>query len=84
MSEKVQLTIRTATKDRNAHIAAPLDATVGEILNSAKENWRLSENYEYILRVERLGAQLRETQTLQEAGVQDGDVLEIAGLSDAG
>ena len=84
MEGKVQLTIRTATRDRQGVISAPLDATVGEILNSAKENWNLSNNYEYILRSERIGAQLRENETLSQIGVQEGDVLEIAGLADAG
>jgi hypothetical protein len=84
MEGKVQLTIRTATRDRKADITAPLDATVGEILSSARENWNLSGQYEYIVRSERLGAQLREDQTLAQVGLQEGDVLEIAGLSDAG
>jgi len=83
MSE-VQLMIRTATRDRKANITAPLDATVGDILSSARENWNLSGQYEYVVRCERLGAQLREDQTLAQAGVQENDVLEIAGLSDAG
>lgn len=84
MEGKLQLTIRTATRDRKADITAPLDATAGEILHSARENWNLSNQYEYIIRSERLGVQLQESQTLAQAGVQEGDVLEIAGLSDAG
>jgi len=84
MEGKIQLNIRTATHDRQGVITVPLDVTVKEIIEGAKTNWNLSGNYEYILRSERLGAQLREDQTLQQVGVQDGDVLEIAGLSDAG
>jgi hypothetical protein len=84
MEGKIQLTIRTATRDRRAEISAPLDATVAEILHSARQNWNLSGQYEYILRSERLGQQLSEGQTLAQAGVVEGDVLEIAGLSDAG
>jgi hypothetical protein len=84
MKEKMQLTIRTATRDRQATIAAPADATVREILNSARENWNLSGNYEYVLRCERLGSQLAENQTLLQAGVLEDDVLEIQPLADAG
>lgn len=84
MEGKLQLTIRTATRDRQASIAAPQDATVSEILGSAKENWNLSSRYEYVLRCERLGAQLAEAQTLHQAGVREGDVLEIQPLADAG
>ena len=84
MKDKLELTIRTATRDRQANITTPMDATVSEILGSAKENWNLSGSYEYVLRCERLGSQLADTMTLQQAGVQEGDVLEIQPLADAG
>lgn len=84
MEGKYQLTIRTATRDRQANIAAPADATVSEILGSAKSNWNLPGTYEYVLRCERLGSQLPENQTLAQAGVREGDVLEIQPLADAG
>ena len=84
MAGKIQLTVRTATRDRQVPVAAPGDATAEEILNSAKENWNLPGNYEYVLRCERLGTQIGEKTTLSQAGVQDGDVLEIQPLADAG
>lgn len=82
--DKVNLTIRTATRDRQAQISAPAEATVQEILDSARENWRLSPDYEYVVRSERLGTQLVTTQTLTAAGVRPDDVLEIQPLADAG
>jgi hypothetical protein len=84
MEGKLQLTIRTATRDRQAPIILPPDVTVAELLEDAKNNWSLSSNYEYVLRCERLGAQLAENVTLQQAGVMEGDVLEIQPLADAG
>jgi hypothetical protein len=84
MEGKYQLTIRTATRDRVANIAAPSDASVGEILSSARENWNLPGTYEYVLRCERLGTQLAENVSLAQAGVKEGDVLEIQPLADAG
>jgi hypothetical protein len=84
MEDKLQLTVRTATRDRQANIAAPADATVGEILASARGNWNLPETYEYILRCDRLGAQLDDNVTLAAAGVREGDILEIQPLADAG
>lgn len=84
MDGKLQLSVRTATRDRQAKIAAPLDATVGEILASACDNWNLSGDYEYVLRCERLGSQLEERVTLAQAGIREGDVLEIQPLADAG
>ena len=50
MENKIALTIRTATRDRKADISATADATVAEILGSAKENWQLSRDYEYVVR----------------------------------
>jgi hypothetical protein len=84
MDEKIRLTLRTATRDRQAEITAPPDATLGEILRSAQENWRLPVDYEYVIRSERLGAQLAPDQTLTQAVILDGDVLEIQPLADAG
>ncbi len=84
MENKVKLTIRTATRDRQAEITAPADATIDEILRSAQQNWRLPDTYEYVLRSERLGEQLSPSQTLSQAVLVDGDVLEIQPLADAG
>jgi hypothetical protein len=84
MEGKLQLTVRTANRDRQAPITAPTDVTVGELLGDAKEKWNLPGNYEYVLSCERLGTQLEENMTLQQAGVLEGDVLEIQPLPDAG
>jgi len=84
MEGKLQLTVRTATRDRQGNIAAPGDATVGEILESARTNWNLPPTYDYVLRCERLGTQLAENMTLAQAGVLEGDVLEVQPLADAG
>ena len=84
MEGKLQLTLRTATRDRQAPIMAPGDVTIGELLGDARDKWNLPSNYEYILRCERLGTQLADHMTLQQAGVLEGDVLEIQPLADAG
>jgi hypothetical protein len=84
MEGKLKLTIRTATRDRKADIACPPDVSISEILASAREKWALPGNYEYVVRSEQQGAQLAIGQTLQQAGIQDGDVLEIQPLADAG
>jgi hypothetical protein len=84
MDSKIKLTIRTATRDRQADISAPPEATIREILGSAKENWNLSGDYEYVVRCERLGTQLVENESIQQAGIQEGDILEIQPLADAG
>ncbi len=82
--DKIKLTIRTVTRDRQADITCPADATIDEILHSAQENWRLPGQYEYVIRCERLGEQLAPGQTLSQGRLVDGDVLEIQPLADAG
>ncbi len=84
MTQKIQLTIRTATRDRQASIQAPSDVTVGEILANAREKWSLPDTYEYVIRCERLGSQLPDHMTLAEAQLVENDVLEIQPLADAG
>jgi len=84
MDSKIQLTIRTATGDRSANIAAPQDSTVGDILESARANWNLPGDYDYVIRSRNLSSQLSETDTLQQAGIRENDILEIQPLADAG
>lgn len=84
MSDKYPLTLRTITRDRKADITAPSDVTVRDLIADVCEKWNLSNKYEYVMRCERMGAQLAENLTLVEAGVQAGDVLEIQPLADAG
>lgn len=84
MEEKIKITLRTATRDRQAALQVTEDVTVKELLNSAKETWNLSESYEYVMRCERLGKQLSENSSLAELGIKAEDVLEIQPLADAG
>lgn len=84
MEGKLQLTIRTFNKDRTGSIAAPLDATAGEILTSACDNWNLPMDQEWVVRCERLGSQLAENVTLVQAGIREGDVLEVYPLPTPG
>jgi len=84
MSRKLNLTIRTATRDRQANIDAPDDSTASELIGSAQENWNLPTDYEYVIRCERTGTQLVADQTLDAQGIQPGDILELQPLADAG
>jgi hypothetical protein len=81
---KIKLTIRMADRARKGEIAAPSDVSVDEILSEAKRNWNLSNDYEYVVRCERLGARLVLDQTLKQAGIQSGDILLVEPLSDGG
>ncbi len=81
---EIDVQLRTANRDRKADLGVSPDVRVEELLQSARENWALPGQYEYILRSERLGRQLRPNETLGAAGILTGDVLEIQQISDAG
>ncbi|HET7093167.1 MAG TPA: hypothetical protein VFI22_06810 [Thermomicrobiales bacterium] len=78
------LQIRTANRDRKAELEVDPDVRVDELLDSAKSNWALPDTYEYIVLCERLGRQLRPTESLAAAGIVAGDTIEIQPISDAG
>jgi hypothetical protein len=82
--EQLSIHVRTANRDRKANLGVPPDLTVSEILEACKTNWQLPSNYEYIIRHERLGRELRLGDTLKAAGVMSGDTLEVQQISDAG
>jgi hypothetical protein len=82
--EQLSIQIRTANRDRKANLGVPPDIRVAEILDACKTNWQLPSNYEYIVRHERLGRELRLNDTLREAGIESGDTLEVQQISDAG
>ena len=78
------LQIRTANRDRKAELEVDPDVRVEELLESARSNWALPDTYEYIVRCERLGRQLRPSESLAAAGVMACDTIEIQQISDAG
>lgn len=80
----IAVQLRTANRDRKADISVAPDVLVEELLEEARDNWSLPPQYDYILRVERLGRQLSPDESLGSAGVLAGDVIEIQQISDAG
>ena len=83
-SNEMTLNIRTANRDRKAEIAVDPTVTVSEILEAAMQNWALPADYDYVVRSDRLGTQLRPSATLIGSGVREGDILEIQPIADAG
>ena len=81
---EMTLHIRTANRDRKAEIAVDPNIRVSEILEAAMSNWALSSDYDYVVRSDRLGTQLRPSATLVGSGIREGDILEIQPIADAG
>lgn len=84
MSTDFDIVLKTANNDRKADLGVNPDVQVGELLDMAKTKWALPGDYEYIIRCERLGRQLRSDETLGAAGVLGGDRLEIFPMADYG
>ena len=84
MSDGFDITLQTANRDRKAELGVDGEVRVGELLDMAKSQWSLPGDYEYIIRCERLGRQLRSDETLGAAGVLSGDRLEIFPMADYG
>ncbi|MGI9253063.1 MAG: EsaB/YukD family protein [Thermomicrobiales bacterium] len=82
--DQLDVTLKTANGNRKADIQVAADVTVGELLDSARQQWALPGNYEYILRSEHLGRELRPSDSLGAIGIVTGDRLEILQISDAG
>ena len=83
-ASEMTLNIRTANRDRKAEIAVDPTVTVAEILEAAMQNWALPTDYDYVVRSDRLGTQLRPSATLIGSGIREGDILEIQPIADAG
>jgi hypothetical protein len=58
--------------------------TVADLMVVLRENFKLAPNSDYFVRSESAGKQLDSFQTLEAAGVKDGDVLEVAPILQAG
>lgn len=58
--------------------------TVGELMVALRNEFKLPPDTDYFLRSERAGRQLDPQQTLQQADVKPGDVLEVAPILQAG
>jgi len=84
----MQLVVRTADRVHQAKL--DLDpgiegsTTVRQLTGVITQNFSLPLDSDYFLRSERAGKQLSPSHTLQEAGVVDGDTLELAPIIQAG
>jgi hypothetical protein len=76
----IEVVVRDVASARINKIEVLPDVTPFELLQTAVSTWKLSENYEYVVRIVRQGRQVSLTQTMTALGVVTGDVLEIQAL----
>ncbi len=83
-SGPIEVVVRDAANARINKVEVLPDVTAQELLQSAIGAWKLPDDFEYVVRVARLGRQVLLSETMTSLGVVDGDVLEIQALAEAG
>ena len=79
-SGPIEVVVRDAANARINKVEVLPDVTAQELLQSAIGAWKLPDDFEYVVRVARLGRQAVLTETMTALGVAPGDVLEIIPL----
>ena len=84
----MKLMVRTADRVHKGELeldpGADRATKIADLMDLLRGEFKLPTTTEYFLRSERLGKQLDPGSTLADAGVADGDVLEVAPLLQAG
>jgi hypothetical protein len=73
----IEVVVRDAAGARINKVEVLPDVTAQELLQSAIGAWKLPDDFEYVVRVARLGRQVLLSETMTSLGVVAGDVLEI-------
>jgi hypothetical protein len=84
MSDSLSLIVKMADNSRKASVTLPTTLTVEQLISKTQQEWQLSPDSNYFIRLERTGQQLEPSTTLAAAGVQSEDVLEVHPILEAG
>jgi hypothetical protein len=79
-----KLQVRTADQTRRAELDLAPEQTGAAIIQSAVDHWALPADADYTLVNVTQGKALKPHETLEQAGVQTGDVLEVQPVLVAG
>ncbi len=84
----MELTVRTADRVQQGVLDIPDElrssTTVGQLLDTLQDEFKLPKDFDYFLRSEGQGRQLDPTATLAEASIESGEVLEVTPILQAG
>lgn len=84
----MRLAVRTADRIHQGQLdldpGVERTTTVADLMGVLRQNFKLPADSDYFIRSDTAGKQLDSTQTLDAAGVKDGDVLEVAPILQAG
>ncbi len=82
---QIKCYIRTADKTRKAEIGISPEVSIRDIIETSIEKWNLPEGASYqLVNVSQNNKILSEDSLLSEIGLQEGDVLELQPILEAG
>lgn len=84
LPQEYKLSIRTADQTRRAELSLAPEQKGAEIIQSAVEHWALPADADYTLVNVTQGRALKPNETLGQAGVNAGDLLEVQPVLVAG
>jgi hypothetical protein len=82
--QEFKLSIRTADQTRRADLTLAPGETGAEIIQSAVDHWALPRDADYTLVNVTQGVALKPHESLEQAGVKVGDLLEVQPVLVAG
>jgi len=80
----ITVIIRTADQARKSELTVSVLQTGADVIQAAVDNWSLPKDTDYSLVNTRTTKPLQPASSLEEQGVQNGDVLEVQPLLVAG
>ena len=84
LPQEYKLSIRTADQTRRAELALSPNETGAQIIQSAVDHWALPTDADYTLVNVTQGRALKPDESLDQAGVNAGEVLEVQPVLVAG
>ena len=84
LPQEYKLSIRTADQTRRADLSLSPEQRGAEIIQSAVDHWALPADADYTLVNVTQGRALKPNETLAQAGVKAGDLLEVQPVLVAG
>ncbi len=82
--DELKLIIRTADRTRKAEVTLSSEQYVADIIQAAITNWALPTDTDYTVINASSGKTLNQSLKLQQAGVANGDIIEIQSVLVAG
>jgi hypothetical protein len=75
--DQLQVIIKNWDDTRRAKVELPSSMLVSQLLATCRQNWNLPEGETFLMRNTKTNQPLQDSQTLSQAGVEDGTEIEV-------